>query len=296
MAKVQVANLLHAGRRHRDPDQRRARLFQGHGAGVDLPLRPAGAAGRRRRRGPQDGAQPLPRNRAVGLLVMACRRRCMSAASGRFRYPAAEGLSREPARHPGRSVALPDRRRSVESDLQARRRRPPHGAAQEAAGSRHPRRPRGRPRVPRAQRLANTDVPVPKPILFHGDDDVARHSILPDGMARRTRVPRRRSARPRSRRRGARSTCRWPKRWPDCTRSGRMRSGSTIMGSPATTSRGSSLAGAASGRNRRPTTSPSSTSFATGFRPICLPTTAMSRSRTAIFGSATCSFIPSSRA
>ena len=49
------------GGRHRHPDQRRARLFEGHGARMDLPLRPPGAAGRRGGRGPQDGAEPASR-------------------------------------------------------------------------------------------------------------------------------------------------------------------------------------------------------------------------------------------
>ena len=43
------------GSRPSDPDQWRPRLFQGYGARMDLPLCPAGAFGRWRRRGPQDG-------------------------------------------------------------------------------------------------------------------------------------------------------------------------------------------------------------------------------------------------
>ena len=37
MAKVHVADTLHQRRRRRDPAQRRARLFQGHDPGMDLP-------------------------------------------------------------------------------------------------------------------------------------------------------------------------------------------------------------------------------------------------------------------
>src|SRR4051812_17092263 len=47
------------GGRYGDPALRGAWLFQGYGAGVDLPLRAAGQAGGRRLGGPQDGAESL---------------------------------------------------------------------------------------------------------------------------------------------------------------------------------------------------------------------------------------------
>jgi acyl-CoA dehydrogenase len=59
------------GGRRGDPDQRRPRLLHRHAARMDLPLRPAGPAGGRRRRSPQDGAQPEPGGRGRRLLVLA---------------------------------------------------------------------------------------------------------------------------------------------------------------------------------------------------------------------------------
>jgi acyl-CoA dehydrogenase len=47
------------GRRHCDPAQRRARLFQRHDPGMDLPRRPGGASGRRCFRSAQHGAGAL---------------------------------------------------------------------------------------------------------------------------------------------------------------------------------------------------------------------------------------------
>ena len=66
----QGAGRRHAasGRRRRHPAQRRARLFQGHHPGMDLPLRPLGAARRRRLRGAQDGARPLHARRGARFL------------------------------------------------------------------------------------------------------------------------------------------------------------------------------------------------------------------------------------
>ena len=58
---------------HGDPDQRRARLLAGHGARVDLSLCPAGAAGRRSRRGAQDGALAGTRRGGAKLLDLGCR-------------------------------------------------------------------------------------------------------------------------------------------------------------------------------------------------------------------------------
>ena len=64
MAKIQVADALHKAVDTAIQLLRRARLFQGHAARVDVPLRAPGAAGRRRLRGPQDGAGRAPGARA----------------------------------------------------------------------------------------------------------------------------------------------------------------------------------------------------------------------------------------
>jgi acyl-CoA dehydrogenase len=68
---IQIGRLLAApSRRCRDPVERRARLFQGHGCGMDLPCRPRRPPGGRRRRGAQDGALPLPARRRPRLLEL----------------------------------------------------------------------------------------------------------------------------------------------------------------------------------------------------------------------------------
>ena len=59
MAKVVVADALQQAADTGDPAVRRARLFEGHGARVDLPVRAAGAARRRRLRGARDGPRAV---------------------------------------------------------------------------------------------------------------------------------------------------------------------------------------------------------------------------------------------
>src|SRR5690606_17239575 len=61
--------------RHGAAAQRRARLFEGHAAGVDLPLCAPGAAGGRRLGSAQDGAGALPGGRRRRLLALGRRRR-----------------------------------------------------------------------------------------------------------------------------------------------------------------------------------------------------------------------------
>jgi len=73
---------------------------------------------------------------------------------GGFRPRGAAGLPRRPVRCGGGVHARSDLGRAVEPDLLRHPRQPRHGAAQAAQRADPARRPRGRPRVPRARRAA----------------------------------------------------------------------------------------------------------------------------------------------
>ena len=211
MAKIHVANAAAQGGRHRDPDQRRARLLQGHAAGMDLPLRPAGAAGGRRRRGAQDGARPLPCRGGRRLLALGRGARGMTRdAAGTAGFDAARAARLSSTGRFGAAGRFALERISggqSNPTCFVTHGGAPHGAAQEAGRPDPAGRARHRPRVPRAERAASGRRPGAAPDPAPRGRGAARHALLPDGAGRGAGVPRLRPARPAPARAARRSTC-----------------------------------------------------------------------------------------
>ena len=165
MAKIHVADALHQAVDTAIQLCGGARLLEGHAARVDVPLRPPGAAGRRRVRGAQDGRRARDRRRSRHVLRLEPRRSAVGAAAGMTRRRRRERGGRRArrlrrgaaGRVPARRAAgleradapRAHRRRAVEPDLLRRlrhaRARPAQAAARRAAAL----GARGRPRVPR---------------------------------------------------------------------------------------------------------------------------------------------------